>query len=231
MARSNVLRFPNDPGGGKGLKLYAILVYLVLASCVVMPTPLLVMLGIPPTSLAMINISHASLIPPMPNEGCIGLLLVLGALYGLVVRQWHKNNPLLSQKPWFGIVIGFLLALTVLNHIPVLIILGLGYWLLVSRTRKEAPYFLRFHLLTALISTGFLLLAVLLLQALIVWVESLLKLTGLGIVISLDYWYKLLWPYVSAFAFWGMAMWFSFNAFMGRTPYLPLVTDNVRQLA
>jgi hypothetical protein len=221
MSRSNVLRFPNDPGGGKGLKLYAILVYLVLASCVVFPTPLLSMLGI----------IKAPLTPPMPNEGCIGLLLVLGALYGLVVRQWHKNNPYLSQKPWFGIVIGFLLALSVMDHITVIAILAAGYWLLVSRTRREAPYFLRFHLLTALISTGFLLLAVLIFQAIIVWLESIFKITGLGMVISLNYWYQLVWPYCAAFAFWGMAMWFSFNVLMGRTPYLPLVTDNVRQLA
>jgi hypothetical protein len=112
-----------------------------------------------------------------------------------------------------------------------LILLALAYWLLVSRNRREAPYFLRFHMLTAMIATGLLLLFVLLFQAIIAWLDSLLKLGGMSLFISIQYWYELLWPYLTSFLFWGMALWFSFNALMGRTPYLPVVTDNVRQLA
>jgi hypothetical protein len=224
MSRSNVLRFPTDPAGGKGLKAFAILMYLSLAYSVINPAPLLSMLGIVSGPV------KASL----PDQGCIGLLLMLGALYGIVVRKWYQNNPMLTSKPWLGIVVGFFLAFSLWQQpqlIPVLIVLSVAYWLLVSRTGKEAPYFLRFHLLTAMISTGLLLLPVLLFQAILHWFESVFKLSGLGLFVSIDYWFQLIWPFVTGLLFWGTAFWLSFNALMGRTPYLPIVTDNVRQLA
>ena len=224
MSRSNVLRFPTDPAGGKGLKAFAIILYITLAYSVSYPMPFFSLLGI----------IRGPVTAPMPDQSCIGLLLVLGALYGLVVRQWHKNNPLFSQHPWMGIVIGFLLALSLWQQpqlIPALIVLAVSYWLLVIRTRKEAPYFLRFHMLTAMISTGLLLLLVILIQAIVVWLGSLLKISGLEHLMPVQTWFDLFWPYITGFLFWGMALWFSFNALMGRTPYLPVVTDNVRQLA
>ena len=218
----NVLRFPMGSSGGMSLKAFAILFYISLASVITNPLSLFPTAG-----------SFAFVLRPIPLSGdSLGLLIVLGLLYGLIIKRWHQRNAVLRSKSWVSIVLVVLLVLSVLRYLPFLLLLGVLYWLLVARTkRSETPYFLRFHLLTGLIANGLLLLALLILQSLIGFVEALSHVGGAEWFFSVGYWYGIFWPYLTALLFWLLACRLAFAALMGRTPYISLVTDNVRHWA
>jgi hypothetical protein len=218
---SNVLRFPTGPSGGVSLKVFAILFYVSLAAAIINPLSILPR----PGAFSLV------IKPTLLSGDSLGLLLVLGLLYALVVKQWYKRAGFLRGRTWLIILLAVLLLLSVLHDLPFLLFLGLLYWLLVGRPKREAPYFLRFHLLTGLIANGLILLALLLFQSLMGFVESLSRLGGLEWFVSLAYWYGIFWPYLATLLFWGLACRLSFAALMGRTPYISVVTDNVRHWA
>ena len=102
------------------------------------------------------------------------------------------------------------------------------YWLLVGRSGREAPYFIRFHILTALILNFFILLAYFLLLALLELLGPIFSLIGINMLLKIVL-------FVSSFslvAFMGVfglvAVWLSWNVLLGRTPYIGWVTANVR---
>src|SRR5689334_20777704 len=132
---SNILRFPTGSSGGASLKTFAILFYISLATAIVNP------LSILPSPGAFSFIIR----PTLLSGDSLGLLLTLGLLYGLVVKQWYKRASFLRGRFWVVIVLALLLALSVLPDLPFLLLIGFSYWLLVGRSKREAPYFLRFH--------------------------------------------------------------------------------------
>jgi hypothetical protein len=218
----NVLRFPMGSSGGMSLKAFAILFYISLAAVITNPLSLFPSAG-----------SFSFVLRPVPLSGdSLGLLIVLGLLYGVIVKRWHENNPIVRRKSWVGVLFIVLLVLSVLRYLPFLLLLAVLYWALVARTKRtETPYFLRFHLLTGLIANGLALLGLLILQSLIGFVDVLSRAGGADWFFSVGYWYGIFWPYLTALLFWILACRLAFAALMGRTPYISLVTDNVRHWA
>lgn len=200
---SNVLRFPQGQSGGLGLKFFAVLFYAYLA-------------------VMLVQVMRLS-------EGTITFLLVLGLAYNYGVRQRPSGNTYLRKN---GLLLLILLVLaTIVIPVPMISILLMAgiYWLLVGRSGREAPYFLRFHLLTALILNFFILLPYQILQAVWVLVVQVIRVGGLESSVSA------VLPSVSEGLFLlgfgliaGAALWLSLAALMGRTPYIGLVTPNVR---
>lgn len=221
MRNSNVLQFPNGQPSGNSLKVFAILFYVALAWMLFNPTLLL-----SATSLFQLRPSHAV----VGGEG-LGLLIVLGLLYAVGIRYRSQFMNFMRGKTILLVILVILLLLSVLQYLPFLAILSGIYWLLIGRSGREAPYFLRFHLLTAMILNGLILLPLLLVQSVFGLLMSVLKLAHLDSLVSVMYGVGSFWPYVILLAFWLPAIWLSLSALMGRTPYIGLVTSNVRHWA
>jgi hypothetical protein len=221
MRHSNVLKFPADNPGDKGLKAFAILFYAALAWAMFNPLPLFQI------NMTLPFVPHSL---GLTGEG-LGLLVVLGMLYAVAIRYRSQFMAFIRGRTVILVVLVILLLLTVLSYLPFLLILGGLYWLLVARSRRETPYFLRFHLLTALILNGLIVLPLLIMQACMGFLASLFKLAHADWFVSVMYWYGIFWPYVVALLFWGPALWLAFSVLMGRTPYIRVVTNNVRHWA
>lgn len=203
---SNVVQFPSENSSGKSLKLFAMLFYLFVAFMLTLGANL--------------------------SEEGLGTLVILGVLYNFMVRQriyrtsYFKDNRVL--------LIILLVVFIVVYKLTVLLILGMAalYWLLVGRSGREAPYFLKFHMLTALIFNFFLLMPYLILTAVISLISRclvLFHLTAAGAVIgSISGMYI---PLMMMGLLGGAALWLSISVLMGRTPYIGLVTNNVRHWA
>jgi hypothetical protein len=206
MRGSKILQFPMGGAGGGSLKLFTIIFYLFVVFMLTFIT------GV--------------------SEGSIGFLLMLGLLYHFFVRNrlrlksYIKRNGIL-----LAIILGLLLWAYPLVTAMVLLIAGL-YWLLIARSGKDSPYFLRFHILTALILNFMLLMAFLLFDATMTLLELVFKVAQLSAVTAPVFGVYHAWiPYLMLGILWGTALWLSFSAMMGRTPYIGVVTSNVRHLA
>jgi hypothetical protein len=198
--QSNILQFPSSSMHGFKLKLFAVLFYLFLA-------------------WMLTYVLHA-------DEGALGFLILLGFLYHFFLKKQTVSKRYLQQNSVLLIIL-FLLALLAfpLTLIPVFGIIVV-YWLLIGRTSQEAPYFTRFHILTGLILNFLILMAFLILLAAIDFAGELLRLFKvLPLFIAQVHAYGLfiLWG-----VFWAAAIWLSFAALLGRTPYIGLVTNNIR---
>lgn len=202
MSPSKVLKFPGGHSHDWGLKLFAILFPFFVAYLLSLGTG-------------------------FSGNGFMALIL-MGVLYQFFVRHGVRYQSYVQQNRWLLLIllIIFLLAF----QWQMLLILGVAaaYWLLVGRSGREAPYFIRFHILTALILNFFILLAYFLLVAVLQLLGPVFNLVGLA-VLSAGL------RSVSAFILLGFlgvfmlgAVWQAWNALLGRTPYLPWVTLNVR---
>lgn len=205
MSPSNVLKFPGGHASDFNLKLFAVIFYCFLPFMLIWGTGL--------------------------NQNGFIVLIVLGLLYNFLVRQGVRSTSYLQQNKVLLIV---LLVIAIIAFqwamIPMLLLAGV-YWLLVGRFGREAPYFLRFHLLTGLMLNFFILLLYLFLQAGLDLGQALLSLARVPIIVlpvttALAY-----LPLLFMAIFAGAALWLSFSALMGRTPYMPLVTVNARHWA
>ena len=202
----NVVPLPSEKKNDLNLKLFAMLFYVFVAA-------LLTRSG-------------------QPGEDGLFTLMILGVLFNFMVRQRiYRTRYFRDNK-----VILIILLVIMMVVYPYLVILSWGmaglFWLLVGRSGREAPYFLKFHMLTALIFNFFLLMPYLILRAVLVMVAqglALLHLSGAGQVLV-----QMATMYLPLFVVgltWGATVWLSISVLMGRTPYLPVVTDNVRSLA
>jgi hypothetical protein len=207
MRRSNnVLPFPSDNPSGAKLKLFAIIFYLFLACFLTFGMGL--------------------------SEDGLGTLVILGVLYNFFVRNRIHKGSYFKEN---ALILGILLVVLVLAFkmaMLSLLLLAAVYWLLVGKSGREAPYFLRFHILTALILNFFLLMPFLLLNAVLSLLFRILAIAGLAALIApvIQIEQQVL-PLVFVALFCGVAVWLSISAVMGRTPYIPIVTDNVRHWA
>lgn len=204
----NVVPFPlSDNKHGHSLKVFGMLFYLFVAF-------MLSKMGGPPS-----------------GEG-LWTLMILGVLYNYLVRQrLYRTNYFRDNKVLLIILVVLLL---VVYPLTVLLIAGMGflYWLLVGRSGREAPYFLKFHMVTGLIFNFFLLMPYLILNAMVSLVSKclvLFHLTGAATVVGSVS--MTILPLFVMGLMWGAAIWLSINVLMGRTPYMGVVTDNVRSLA
>jgi hypothetical protein len=199
----NVLPFPSDNPSGASLKLFAVIFYLFLAGMLTFG------LGL--------------------SESGLSVLVIVGVLYNLFIRhRLHKGSYFRENAPLLIILLViFLLAFQ--GSMMLLLILAAIYWLLVGKSGREAPYFLKFHLVTALIVNFFLLMPFLLFKGSLGLIYSILKLAKLGSLVTPVI--TIIGPisgYVFLELFWAMALWLSISVLMGRTPYIPVVTDNAR---
>jgi hypothetical protein len=220
MRRSNVLPFPTDNPSGNSLKAFAILFYLLLAYMLFNPLPF----------ISRGFVLSAAMGLSVSPEG-LGLIIILGMLYAVGVRYKNQVQMFLKGRKVLLIVLVILLILSVLNYLPFLLLLSACYWFTIGRNGRDIPYFLRFHLLTAMIFNGLMLISLLLIQSFMGLIGALLTISGLGAITSLMFWYHAFWPSVALLAFWLPALWLSLSALMGRTPYIGIVTNNVRSWA
>jgi hypothetical protein len=202
MSRSNknILQFPNSPLHGWNLKVFASLFYLFVA-------------------FMLTNVLG-------PSEGAMGFLIVLGFLYHFVLRNQMTSQRYLKQNAVL-LVILFLLAVFVfpLTLIPTIAV-GLVYGLLIGRFTREAPYFVRYHILTAVVLNALIILTFLLLFAVTDFANQLLLLLHIKTTFIVDihtYGFFLIMGLL-----WVIAAWFALMALLGRTPYIGLVTNNIR---
>lgn len=202
----NVLPFPMSDANGNNLKLFAVIFYLVLAYLMTLGTGL--------------------------SEDGIGVLLMLGIMYNFLVRRRWVQSTYFQQNKVILIILLVLLLLVFKAMMLLILVLASIYWLLVGRHDREAPYFLRFHIVTALILNFFILMPYLLFSAGVELVYRLCDLFKIGLLAA-----PVLLPIQSGLPllfmgiFWGAAVWLSISAVMGRTPYISVVTDNVRHWA
>jgi len=204
----NVVDFPSNKHSDVKVKLFAMLFYLFIAFLLTLGTGL-------------------------SEEGLWGLAL-FGVLYNYFVRQRvHRNFQFRQDRqPLTWVLIGALLVLFIWVYKLVAIIalvLAFLYWGLIGGNVREAPYFLKFHMLTALVFNFFLLMPYLILVAVILLLSHLLvlfQLPAAGTVVSSIALYYL--PLLMTGLIGGASLWLSISVLMGRTPYLGIVTTNVR---
>lgn len=205
MSPSNVLKFPGGQASDFNLKLFAVVFHVFLAGMLTLGTGL--------------------------SGGGLMVLVVLGFLYHFLVRQGVRNTHYLRQNKVLLIVLLIIAIIAFQWRMIPMLGLAVVYWLLVGRSGREAPYFLRFHIVTGLILNLFILLSYLLLAAFLQCVQAVLLLAKLAaLLLPLASVFAVL-PLVAMGVFAAAALWLSLSALMGRTPYLPLVTANVRYLA
>jgi hypothetical protein len=201
----NVVPFPSDHNQGHSLKVFAMLFYLFVA--------FMLTLGGQPT-----------------GEG-LWTLMILGVLFNYMVLQRLYRTSYFKDNRVMLIIV--LLILILVYKFTVLLVMGMAvlYWLLVGRSGREAPYFLKFHMLTALIFNFFLLMPYLILNSAVNLVSRCLTLFHLAgadaVVGSVSH---TILPLFVMGLMWGAAIWLSINVLMGRTPYFAVITDNVRNL-
>ncbi len=219
---SNVLPFPSDPPSGRGLKAFAVIFYLVLALALANPDHFL------SRDLFFPGFGHA---PGLGNES-LGFIVILGLLYGALVRHRSRVDSFMRGRKVAIYIIGLLILVSVWHYVPYLLLLGVAYYLLVARGGREVPYFLRFHLLTAMVLAGLTALPLLMLEAFLAMLGTLMGVLHAGILwLPVAAILTLVWPIAVLIFFWLPALWLSFCAVMGRTPEIPLVTQNVRHWA
>ena len=205
---SNVVQFPSDNQNGFRLKIFAVLFYLFVAYLLTFGTGL-------------------------SEEGLWGLVL-FGGMYGYLIKeQAYKRLKIKPHEKTKFMVIGVLLLVIFLWLYKIVAVLALilagMYWLLVGRTGREAPYFLKFHLLTALIFNFFLLMPYLIVNAIIVLIGHSLSMAHLAVPAAVlgDISHHLL-PQLMTGLLWGAGLWLAASVILGRTPYIALVSSNVR---
>ncbi|HEY9746236.1 MAG TPA: hypothetical protein V6C99_08475 [Oculatellaceae cyanobacterium] len=198
---NNVLKFPHkNPLQGFHLKAFAVVFYLFIAA---MLTQVL-----------------------QANEEGLFFLVLLGILYHFGIRQFGISRQYFRQNGVLLIIL-FLLALFVFSHalIPIIAI-SIVYWLLIRRTAKEAPYFIRYHILTALVLNFLVVVGFLLVSASLELLNQIFLLFHFQpFFLPAIAYYKLLilWGLL-----WGVAIWLSGAALLGRTPYIGIVTNSIR---
>lgn len=207
MKRSGkVIDFPMGQAGGNGLKIFAVIFYLFLAYMLTLGTGL--------------------------SEESLWVLFLLGPLYNFFVRQRIHQTGYFQQNKVMLIILLAILVLAFKGTMILLLVLAGIYWLLVGRSGREAPYFLRFHILTGLILNFFILMPYLMLNSGIELVYRLANVFQVGALVS-----PVITPVHSHLPllcmgiFWGAGIWLSISALIGRTPYIGIVTPNVRHWA
>ncbi len=202
MSPSNVLKFPTGQPNDISLKLFAVIFYVFLA--------------------VMMTLGSGM------SEGGFTLLIVLGLLYNFTVRQrFHHTAYFKKNKVLLIILLVIFLLAFQLMVIYFLALAGV-YWFLVGRSGREAPYFLRFHMLTGLILNFFILLPYLLLASFLALIKTILLVAHVSFLITPVGQIQSGLEQLTLVVFWGVALWFSVSALLGRTPYVALVTSNVR---
>lgn len=200
---AKVLSFPSDHAGNGRLKGFGVVFHLALAYMLTLGSHMSPMLG-------------------------LEILFILGLLYGLFIRhRIEKSRYWRDNKIMVLILLGIFMLAFYPVLLPILALCGL-YWLMIGRAGREPPYFLRFHMLTALILNLFILMTYSLLTATLDLVFEILRLADLSFFLESV---LALAPFVFMGVFWGAAIWLSISMLMGRTPYIPAVTGNVRYWA
>lgn len=200
---SNVLPFPSGMGNGLYLKLFVMLFHLGLAAMLVAVLPL--------------------------SEGALSVVLLTALVYYIFLRRRLHQSGALRRNAWLLILLTLLL--TFLYPAPVIFVgaMSLLYWLLVGRAHREAPFFVRFHLLSALTAHGLLLFPFLIAAAVLSLGAAMSRLAHLEPVVSpaIQMMQTGLWG-LYLLAFGGLGIYLGVNALLGKTPYLWLVSGNVR---
>ncbi|WP_373531413.1 hypothetical protein [Vampirovibrio sp.] len=202
---NNVLKFPGGQSSDFNLKLFAVIFFLALAYIMTLGTG-------------------------MSEEGFM-VLIVLGLAYNFLVRHGIRNVDYLKRNKIILMIVGVILLVAFYPFALVLVLLAGFYWLLVGRSGREAPYFLRFHILTGLILNFFILFPYLLLRAFLDLLQAILKLAPLSVISTPLASLSAMVPLVFMGIFLISALWLSVSALMGRTPYILWVTGNVRHWA
>jgi hypothetical protein len=199
----NVVPFPkNRVAGSASIKLFIVFFYLFLAYLMTFYLRL--------------------------SETGLTVLIALGLAYNFFVRKrFHGQHYI--KKNWPLLAIIGLLLMVVFKVTMVLVgLVGIMYWILVGRYRTEAPYFLKFHLLTALISSFFILMTYLILSPIAWLIESLRHMTQMdGVLLPLQSLFGYL-GLVAMVLFWGLAGYLSVATIRGKTPDLGVITNNAR---
>lgn len=200
------------------MKLFAVLFYVFVAYLLTLPVRAQTAFGL----LPMAQLS----------DGGIWLLMILGLLYNVFIRhRMHRSSHFKKNLPLI-VIITLLILWAYQGQALMVAGITLIYWLLVGRTGREAPYFLRFHILTAMILGTFMLLPFLLLDVFLQLLSALFLVIQLGLVANVLSGIILPVLHVAALlVFWVAALYMSVAALMGRTPYINLVTPNVRHWA
>lgn len=203
MPRDNVLQFPPSGGGGGFLlKLYAVFFYAMLAA-----------------ALGVLLLLPAGL----------DLLLILGLLYSFFERQKIHRSPRFKQFLVVWIILGVLVIVAYWQMAVLVLVLAVLYKLLVARNGREAPYFVRFHLMTALLLNFFILMPLILFNETLGLLRCILELVGVWHVSAPAFLtYAGAFPLIRLGLFALPAIWLSIAALMGRTPYIRWVTGGVR---
>lgn len=202
MKSSNVLKFPGGKSSDWSLKLFA-----VLFAC---------FLGY------MLTLQMG-----FSGDGFM-LLILLGVLYQFFIRQGVLYRSYLQQNRLLLIIL-LVIFLWAFQWKMLLVLLMAGaYWLLVGRSGREAPYFIRFHILTGLILNAFVLLAYFLAVSVLHLLSPVCQLLGLTFLVNGLGTILPMVPLAFLAVFGLVALWLSWNVLLGRTPYIAWVTVNVR---
>jgi hypothetical protein len=202
MSPSNVLKFPGGQSSDFNLKIFAVIFFLSLAYIITLGTGM--------------------------SEDGFTVLIVLGLLYNFLVRHGTRYAEYFRRNQIILIIVGIILLVAFYQFALVLVLLAGVYWLLVGRFGREAPYFLRFHILTGLILNFFILFPYLVIRAFLALLLVVLKLGPLSFISTPVAELNAMVPLLFMGVFFIAALWLSVSALMGRTPYILWVTGNVR---
>lgn len=205
MSPNNVLKFPGGQSSDFNLKLFAVIFFLSLAYIMTFGTGM--------------------------SENGFMVLIVLGLLYNFLIRQGVRYADYFKRNKVVLIILLVILLVVFYRFALLLVALAGVYWLLIGRSGREAPYFLRFHILTGLILNFFILFPYLVLMAFLQLLQSILKLANLSVAFAPLGLVMDVLPTVFLGIFIIAALWLSVSALMGRTPYVLWVTGNVRHWA
>ncbi|MEM0952436.1 MAG: hypothetical protein AAGI66_09900 [Cyanobacteria bacterium P01_H01_bin.74] len=162
------------------------------------------------------------------SESGLTLLIVLGLVYNFFVRNRFNGQYYLRQNAVLLAILAVLFIFAFQN--TMLWVLGIvgAYWFLVARKQTDSPYFLKFHILTALITSFFILMPYLIAVPSILAMMQLFSLLGLQSFSSQVFGVFQYLSVVPTALFFAMAGWFSVAVIQGKTPELKIITENVR---
>lgn len=177
---------------------------------------------------ALFYLAMAWLIYPV-TSGSLTVVIVAAVLYALFLhRQIHRTGYLRQNALLLGIMLVLLLTVFWQVLLPLLVLTGI-FWVMIWRVYHDTPFFVRYHLLTALILDLGLVLALLILEALLGFLGALWSLGPVSLFPAFSFLgvgsgYGLL----CLALIWGSAIYLAVLALLGRTPFIPFVSAQVR---
>ncbi|MBX2860597.1 MAG: hypothetical protein KTR14_05145 [Vampirovibrio sp.] len=151
----------------------------------------------------------------------------------------RERGPVQNDTPWKErllataayLFLGFALYTAPGSGLTLLLLMGLLYWIFVQQKRHRVPYFVRYHLLQAMVMFGLLLLGLELLGAVIRVVFTGAELVGLSSLLSgVSATIAIVMGLLSRYLMPVAAVYCSLFSLSGRTHEIPLISTNIKSL-